>query len=81
VPNYEKRFELIGWIGFVLIVSAYLLLTLKQLEPNSATYHSINLLGAICMVANAMYKQARPIFWLNVVWSLIALIGLLKLDI
>ncbi len=75
----EKRFDQIGWLGFIFIVSAYLFVTIKLLEINSSSYHLMNLVGALCMVANAKYKGARPLFWLNIVWALIAIIGLLQL--
>jgi hypothetical protein len=39
----------------------------------------MNLAGALCMVANARHKEAKPLFWLNVVWSLVAVIGLMKI--
>jgi hypothetical protein len=73
----EKHFEQIGWIGFVLIVGAYLFVTIKFLDVPSPVYHLMNLAGALCMVVNAGHKEARPLFWLNVVWSLIAVIGLI----
>ncbi len=72
----NKHYEGIGWIGFILIISAYLLLTIKLLEVKSAEYHLLNLIGALCMVANAKHKDAKPLFWLNLVWALIAGIGL-----
>jgi hypothetical protein len=76
----EKHFERIGWIGFILIVSAYLFVTLKFLDVGSTRYHLMNLAGALCMVANARHNKAKPLFWLNVVWSLIAVIGLVKIE-
>lgn len=75
----EKRFDQIGWLGFIFIVSAYLFVTIKLLEINSSSYHLMNLVGALCMVVNAKYKGARPLFWLNIVWALVAIIGLLQL--
>lgn len=77
--NNHKHFELIGWIGFILIVSAYLLVTIKLVEVSSAGYHLINLIGALCMVVNAKHNRAKPLLWLNIVWSLIAIMGLLQL--
>ncbi len=74
----HKHFEQIGWIGFILIISAYLFVTLKLLAVNSSMYHLMNLTGALCMVVNARHKDAKPLFWLNVVWSLIAVIGLVQ---
>ncbi len=79
--NSDKRLELIGWVGFVLIVSAYLFLTVKLFEANSANYHVMNLTGALCMVVNAKHKGASSLFWLNIVWALVAIIGLLKLTL
>ncbi len=79
MPNNEKRYELIGWVGFILIVSAYLFVTIKLVEVSSASYHLMNFVGALCMVVNAKHKGARPLFWLNIVWSLVAIIGLLQL--
>jgi len=75
----DKHFEQIGWIGFILIVSAYLLLTIRYLDISSAVYHLMNLAGALCLLVNAKHKEAKPLFWLNVVWSLVAVIGLIKL--
>ncbi len=74
----NRHFELIGWIGFMLIISAYLFVTLRILNINSAGYHLLNLAGALCMVVNARHNKAKPLFWLNVVWSLIAVIGLIQ---
>lgn len=74
----DKYFERIGWIGFILIVSAYLFVTLRLLDVSSTGYHLMNLSGALCMVVNAGHNKARPLFWLNVVWSLIAVIGLIR---
>ncbi len=76
----NKSFEKIGWIGFVLIVGAYLFITIKLLDINSRVYHLMNLTGALCMAVNARHKEAKPLFWLNVVWSLVAVIGLLQLN-
>jgi hypothetical protein len=75
----DKHFELVGWFGFVLIVSAYLLITIKYLDISSSIYHLMNLAGALCMVINAKHNQALPLLWLNLIWALIAVLGLLQL--
>lgn len=74
----DKHYEQIGWIGFILIVSGYLFVTIKILDVSASRYHLMNLAGALCMVANARHKKSLPLFWLNLVWSLIAIIGLIK---
>jgi hypothetical protein len=79
MTNNDKYFELIGWAGFILIVSAYLFITIKWVEVSSVHYHLMNFTGALCMVVNARHKGARPLLWLNIVWSLVAIVGLLQL--
>jgi hypothetical protein len=74
----NKHYDQIGWLGFILIISAYLFVTLKYLDVSSSVYHLLNLTGALCMVANAKHKDAKPLFWLNIVWSVIAIIGLMQ---
>jgi hypothetical protein len=74
----DRHTELIGWIGFILIVSGYLFVTIKLVEVSSSSYHLMNLVGALCLVANARHNRARPLFWLNIVWSLVAIMGLLQ---
>ncbi|MEQ1544831.1 MAG: hypothetical protein ABL924_07270 [Methyloglobulus sp.] len=39
----------------------------------------MNLTGALCMATNAKHNKAKPLLWLNMVWFLIALMGLLQL--
>jgi hypothetical protein len=75
-----KHFEYIGWVGFILIVAAYFFLTIKLVDANAACYHIMNLIGALCMVANAKHNGAKPLFWLNVVWALVAIMGLFQLS-
>jgi hypothetical protein len=77
--RFSKHYVQIGWIGFVLIISAYLFVTIKLVEASSAAYHLMNLSGALCMVINARQSEAKPLFWLNIVWALVAIMGLFQL--
>lgn len=77
--DISKYYDWIGWLGFVLIVAAYLFLTLKFLGENSVPYHTLNLAGALCMIANAKHNRAKPLLWLNIVWALVAMLGLIPL--
>jgi len=76
----DKHVEQIGWLGFLLIVSAYLFVTIKFLDVGSTVYHLMNLAGALCMAVNARHKGAKPLLWLNLVWSLVAIIGLMQIN-
>ena len=70
--------EAIGWIGTVLIVLAYYLVSTNKINATSRNYQLLNLLGAIGVGFNVFYQAAWPAFTLNVVWSIIAIISLIK---
>ena len=71
-------FEVIGWAGTVLILTAYLLLSLGKLT-NGRTYQLINLIGAVGLLVNGAVHAAWPSAILNVVWSGIAVFSLVQL--
>ena len=74
----EIYIEVIGWVGTVLILSAYFLLTLRKLSRESKLYHLMNLVGGLSIVINSVVNQAYPPAALNIAWSLIALYGIVK---
>ena len=60
--------EVIGWMGAVLILGAYALLSAGKLRSQSLTYHLMNILGAAGFVVNSGWNGALPSAALNVVW-------------
>lgn len=70
--------EIIGWIGALLVISAYFLVSTKKLPPTSVTYQSMNLFGALGVGINVFVKGAYPSLVIQVVWGLIAIYGLYK---
>jgi len=69
-------FDWIGWVGLVFIVGAYLLLTVSFIHSTALLYHAMNLVGSSCMALNAKHSGSKPLFWLNVIWASVALIGI-----
>jgi cell division protein FtsW (lipid II flippase) len=69
----EILIEIIGWLGMLLILIAYYLISSKRLEAKSILYQLFNLFGATGIVINAFYHKAFPSLALNTVWALIAL--------
>ena len=63
--------EVAGWAGAVLILSAYLLLSLGRLSGQSSLYQSMNVAGAAGFVVNGAWHGAVPSASLNVIWALI----------
>jgi hypothetical protein len=65
--------ESIGWTGAVLILAAYVMLSLGRLDGRSRVYQWMNVVGAICFIINSGYNGAIPSATLNVVWAGIGL--------
>jgi hypothetical protein len=80
VPNtLELAIEIIGWIGAVLILGAYVLLSLDRIQSKSRTYQWMNVVGAAGFIVNSGWNGAIPSAVLNVVWLFIGLYALWKL--
>lgn len=71
-------FEIVGWLGMILILLAYWLVSIRKISPTSTTYQFLNLLGAGFVIVNVAFHGALPSVALNSIWFLIALFGLAK---
>ena len=71
--------EAAGWIGALLILAAYLLVTLGRLTGQSQAFQWMNLVGAAGFVINGWWHRAVPSAALNVIWMLIAAVALIHL--
>lgn len=70
--------ELAGWAGVLLILLAYCLVTLGGVTPANPLYSLMNLFGALGIIASSYSKRDfQPVF-LNLVWLLVAAIGIIK---
>ena len=76
MKKYKLAIDIFGWIGMVLILVAYGLITLKMVDSSSVNYQLMNAAGSIGLIANALFYKAYPLFILNVILELIALYGL-----
>lgn len=68
--------ELVGWIGALLVLSAYGLLTMRRVTSTSASYRWLNAVGSTGLVVNAAWNGAFPAAFLNVVWLAMTLYAL-----
>ena len=72
----ELAVEIVGWIGAILILLAYLLVTMGRLTGKSAAFQWMNLVGAAGFTINGWWHRAIPSAALNVIWMLIAAVAL-----
>ncbi len=71
-------FKIIGWIGVLLYVSAYLLLTLQYLKVTKIKFHLLNILGAVCLIINAWAINDYPNIVVNMLWAFIGFFAVYK---
>jgi len=73
-------FDIIGWIGMIFVLVAYLLLSFGKIK-NGYTYQILNLIAGIFMAIGLFTKNAWFSFTLQIVWSAIAIISIIKLSL
>ncbi len=65
-----------GWIGAIMILLAYFLVSTRRVHGASVRYQALNVVGSILVGANALYYRALPSFSINLVWIGIAVMAL-----
>ncbi|MCY7279845.1 MAG: hypothetical protein LH610_02945 [Sphingomonas bacterium] len=71
--------EVVGWIGAILILAGYGLLTASKVTAKSPSYQWMNVVGALGFIANSAWNGAWPSAVLNIIWvgiGAVALIGI-----
>ena len=70
--------DILGGIGVVLIVLAFLLLELDRVTSKSIVYLLMNAVGALLVILSLWYEFNLAAFVLEVFWLLISLFGLVR---
>ena len=73
-----KWFDLVGNIGVLLMVIAYLLLQLEKLSSSAVSYLLLNAVGATLVIISLKYRFNLSAFLMEAFWLLISLYGLTK---
>lgn len=68
----------VGWIGVCSVLLGYGLNTFGVIRSDHPLYFALNLLGAVALFVEAYLHHDIPPLLLNVIWGLIAAVGLLK---
>ena len=71
-------FDLVGNVGVLLMVIAYLLLQLEKLSSSALSYLLLNTVGAILVIISLMFRFNLSAFLMEAFWLLISLYGLAK---
>jgi hypothetical protein len=71
-------FDLVGNVGVLLMVVAYLFLQLDRLSSSAVSYLLLNAVGAVLVIISLMFRFNLSAFLMEVFWLLISLYGLTK---
>ena len=67
-----------GWMGTILILLAYFLVSTNRVRGISIPYQTINLIGAFFLAIGTYKDHSWPAFTLNITWGVIAIFSLIK---
>ena len=68
--------NILGWIGSILYLLAYALVSLKKTEGDSLLYQGLNILAGALVVIYTLSLGAYAMTGLNAVWLVIGLVTL-----
>ena len=70
--------DLVGIAGVVILVIAYLLLQLNELNGSGFAYSFLNFLGASLIIVSLLVDFNLSAFLMEAFWALISLIGIFR---
>lgn len=70
--------DIIGWVGVLLILTAFTLTTFEIINVKTLAYGLLNFAGALGIIISSYAKKDFQPVILNVVWLLVASIGIIK---
>ena len=70
--------DVVGIVGVVLLMIAYLMLQLDKLQSTALTYSVLNALGASLIIVSLLVDFNLSAFIIEVFWVLISLVGIVR---
>ena len=70
--------DIIGLIGVVLVLVAYLLLQMQRLQPEHISYLLMNCLGSVFILISLYYKWNLSAALVEIAWFAISAFGIVK---
>ena len=74
--NPKLLIDFLGWMGSILYLLAYALISAKKTEGDSILYQGMNILAGVLLVIYTLSLGAYATTGLNTVWILIGLFTL-----
>jgi len=68
--------DILGWVGTILYLVAYALVSMKRVDGDSVVYQGMNITAGALLVIHALCLRAYPSAGLNVAWIGIGMLTL-----
>lgn len=81
ISNKQLFAEVAGWYGAIAILSAYTLVSFAVIEGSGLWFQVLNLTGALGIIAISTYKKVKQTIVLNIFWSIVAIVALVRIFI
>ena len=75
----EIYIDIFGWIGSILLVTAYALISNNKIKADSYFYQIFNVIGSIALILNTYHYSAYPSTFVNAVWLAIGAVAIFKI--
>ena len=75
----NKIIEACGWYGTVAIVLAYIIVSFSVIDATNIWYQILNGTGALGIVAVSFHHKNYQPGVLNIIWTIIAIIAIVKI--
>lgn len=75
----ETFIDGVGWLGGLIVVVAYFMISSGKTNAKSPLFQSLNLIGSVFLIINTYAKGAYPSAVVNVIWVGIALYGFYRI--
>ncbi len=71
-------YDVVGIIGVIAILVAYLLLQINRIDSNSLQYSVLNAAGALFIIISLFYQFNLSAFIIEISWLFISILGLIR---
>ena len=75
-----NMFELFGWVGAILVLIAYYLVSTEKTSSRSIGFQALNIGGAICLVLYTYNCKAYASMSVNLIWIFIGIASVSKVS-
>lgn len=70
--------DLIGILGVIIIIIAYILLQLEKMDPKGLSFSLLNTIGAFFIIVSLVYDWNLASFIMEFTWMIVSFYGIWK---